>query len=248
MTSPDVRRPGVVYGLDVIDHDSWMAGTPQVMPNDYIGRTRQKGRLRENQHRDTQPFSDVIVGSPRVLWEGLCTDDELNATEKWFIRHGVNGIRPRLNEKLNENNPRMIAKDSQQEQRHARDDREGRPQWQPVERRVRSGLLDAPAWVDRIPGPPVRPARLARSWSPAHIKVGLWSIAWALTQVTTWAALDHYDLPVTWATVLTVGTLVYAALLMWTWADFPTSRRQLRRAWQRHKAARRRAPRRRAVR
>lgn len=239
----EIRRPGVVYGLDVIDHESWMAGTPVIMPNDYVGQTRQKGRARENQHRDTQAFSDLIVGSPRVLWEGLCTDAELDAIEARFIREGVNGVRPRLNYLLNEDNPERIPKWIQKDQRHARDDQAGRPRWQPVDQRARTGLLDAPAWVDRRTAAPVQPSRLTRSWSPAQIKVCLWSAGWALMQVTVLAGLDHYRLPTTWATVVGTGTPTYAALLAWTWAGFPTTQRQARSAWRqwRRTAKRRRA-------
>ena len=80
---------GVVYGIDVLDHT-----TGQIVRNDYVGQTRQRGRAREMQHRDTQPWSDLIVGSPRVLWEGVCTDEQLDDVERQLIQDVE--VRPRL--------------------------------------------------------------------------------------------------------------------------------------------------------
>ncbi len=221
---------GVVYGIDVIDHDSWMAGTPQVMLNDYVGQTRQQGRARENQHRDTQRFSDLIVGSPRVLWQGMCTDVELDEVERRFIQQGVGGVRPRLNYLLNEDNPARIPKYTQTEQRHARDDREGRARWVPLERRKRAGPLDAPTRVW-----PASPSRKPRPvW---QVKVALWSTAWfALAVIFSGLCTRHAH----WSMLVdcSVGAGIGSLLLAWgvwrkpdTFAMWRKRLRKIRRWW-----------------
>lgn len=181
-TSPDRRYLGVVYGIDILDHE-----TGQVVRDDYVGKTRQRGRARENQHRDDQPWSDLIVGGSHVLWEGICTEDELDEMERHFIQDV--GVRPRMNWKLNEDNPRHIPKWVQLEQRHRRDDAAGRPRWVPADRRQPASLLDQPMTA--------RPARLSdpahaidpRSWKPWQQRIALWSTGWIGSTSVTWAQL-----------------------------------------------------------
>ena len=238
-TIPQQRQAayrGVIYGIDVIDHDSFMAGALVVMPNDYVGKTRQRGRGRENQHRDKQPFADLIVGSPRVLWEGICTEDELDEMERRFIRDVE--VRPRLNEKMNEDNPLMISKDDQRGQRWARDDAADRPRWQLPDRRDRSSLLDWPD--DRSPAQRMsdHPRKATRKWSPRQIKVGLWSSSWVLTLVATWAGHIHFGLPVTWARIGLSGSIMYVVLLGWSLAGNPLPRRWTGKARRRRKVRR----------
>lgn len=162
------RYRGAVYGIDILDHE-----TGQVVPNDYVGKTRQKGRARENQHRDTQPFSDRIVGSPRVLWEGICTEDELDEMERHFIQDVP--VRPRMNWLMNEDNPHHIPKWVQIEQRHARDDAAGVPRWQPPEQRQRSSLLE---WETATPIGVSRRVAPVRKWRPWQKRLVGWSSAW----------------------------------------------------------------------
>ncbi len=209
------RYRGVVYGLDVLDHH-----TAQVVPNDYVGKTRQKGRARELQHRDTQPFADRIVGSARVLWEGMCTEAELDEMERRFIqRPGEDpALRPRFNFVLNEDNPHRIPKWVQVEQRHQRDDAAGVPRWVPPAQRDRSSLLD---WD--TPVAPVGRSKVRRSadrkWTRRekhlagiHIGWGVLSAA-ALIWVFVQGAL----------TVQRAGGVCAAAYLIvwWVWAGCP---------------------------
>jgi hypothetical protein len=217
----DARYRGVVYGVDVLDHH-----TGQIVPNDYVGQTRQKGRARENQHRDTQPFSDRIVGSPRVLWEGLCTDAELDEMERHFIQDVPVGQRPRLNWLLNEDNPHQIPKWVQVEQRHQRDDAEGRPRWVPPDQREKVSLLEwdtAPAFA----GP--RPVR--KPWNSRRKHLTGLGIAWLNLTLAAWIGLLVYR---PWM-VETVIAAPFAALAVtvWVWAGCPLRRRGRRKAMRR---------------
>lgn len=219
---PSVRRLSAVYGIDVIDHDSWMAGRPKVMPNDYIGQTTQKGRARENQHRDDKPWSDLIVGSPRTLAEGVCTPDQLDGWERSFIKAGVDGVRPRLNWIMNEDNPAQIPIPRQVEQRWARDDKAGRPRWVPLDQRTPASLLE---WPTPRPYAPPRPAK---RWKPWQIKTGLWSTVWVLLTAGSWAGLAHADLTVSWQTQGLSASLASLLMCLWGMAGAPITRRQRR--------------------
>lgn len=230
----NVRRLGAVYGIDVIDHASWMAGQPVIMPNDYDGQTRQKGRARENQHRDDKPWSDLIVGSPRVLWEGMCTDDELDDVERRFIKQGVDGVRPRLNWKLNEDNRKQIPIPRQVEQRWERDDRAGRARWVPLDQRQCSSLLEWDPVSPRFgPDLPVRRLSAPRSWSAGTRKVCLWSSAWILLAAGTWGAFPHYGLSATWKVKLLSVCVAPTVLLLWGRRRRPDTCR----LWRRRRAA-----------
>jgi hypothetical protein len=214
---------GVVYGADLLDHASVMAGTPRIVPNDYVGQTRQRGRARENQHRDDKPWSDLIVGSTHILWEGVCTDTELNDRERYFIREVE--PRPRMNWKLNEDNPEQIPKWTQLEQRHQRDDRAGRPRWQPPESRSRQSLLD---WEAREPArvATARRKSITSWWTPNRIKEGIWSASWIGTGAITWVNLDDVTL---WQPRLGVSAAVGLLLVGWVRAGMPVTKAQRRR-------------------
>jgi hypothetical protein len=202
-----------------------MADSPVIVLNDYVGQTRQRGRAREMQHRETQPFSDLIVGSPRILWEGLCTDEELDRIERQFIRDGK--VRPRLNEKLNEDNPARIPKLEQARQRHERDARRGEQPWQWPSQRNRASLVE---WESRTQPVP------ARVWTPAQIKAALWTGAWLLETIAVWAFLGQQHMLHGWAR-LGWSAAVAFALLVWSLAGAPITRRQWRkvrrRGWKR---------------
>lgn len=217
----NVRRAAVVYGIDVLDHHTGL-----IVPNDYIGQTRQKGRARENQHRDSQPFSDRIVGSPRVLWEGLCTDDELDAIERRFIRE----LRPRLNWVHNEDNPGQIPKWIQLEQRLERDDAEGRLRWVPLDQRPAVSLVEQPMRVFPA-GVSRAPAR--QPWPGWKQKATLWAGSWLLLAATIVAAGHAYGIVVAWPPVLIIATITQVAVIVWSLAGAPISRRQWRRARRR---------------
>lgn len=208
-------RWGQVYGVDLIDHESWMAGTPVIVPNDYVGQTRQKGRARENQHRDSQPFSDLIVGSPRVLWEGWCTDEQLDEMERHFIQDVPLEQRPRMNWLLNERNSRQIPKWVQKEQRHARDDRRGDPCWEPSPYR--------PETYGYRP-----PTATVRQWKPWQKQLVGWSAGWLTTTLTGWIFLVvRWDFGAWWHPPAISATAV-TALIVWALCGFPLPKRQRR--------------------
>jgi hypothetical protein len=232
----EVRYRGAIYGLDVLDHM-----TRRIVPDDYVGKTRQRGRSRETQHRDRQPFSDLIVGDAHVLWEGICTEDELDEMERHFIQDVE--VRPRLNEKMNEDNPRMIPKGVQRAQRWERDDAAGKARWVPFDRRQRSSLLEWDA--TRPEGLSARPyAPTPSRWKPWQIKVGLLSSAWLLLAVATWGAMTRFGLSGTWRQNLLVETLTSSTLLVWSlWRQpdtWPMWRRRLRKLGPRPRRRRRR--------
>lgn len=218
-------RWGRVYGWDVIDHDSWMAGRPRVVVNDYVGQTRQKGRARENQHRDSQPWSDLTVGSPRVLWEGWCTDEQLDEWERHFIQDVPAEQRPRLNWLLNEDNPRHIPKWVALEQRRARDDRNGVPPWEPTPYRP-----EAYGYPPAGGGAAVR-TRPARRWRPWQKQL----LALALTGLVLWIAAliglgktGHLQGDAWWQAL----TGCYG-VCVWAWCGFPALDKRAGRRWRR---------------
>lgn len=224
-TRTDARYRGVIYGIDILDHE-----TRQVMPNDYVGKTRQRGRARENQHRDDQPWSDLIVGSSHVLWEGICTEDELDEMERRFIQDVA--VRPRMNWKLNEDNPQQIPKWVQVDQRHQRDEAAGRPWWVPVEHREVVSLLDLPAGVRSVPAVTVRRVSATRSWSALKVNTCIWSGSWGLITVVMWGLSGRTGLFATWTGNALFGCLVSLALCLWGLAGAPITRRQRRRSWK----------------
>lgn len=171
----DTRFRGVIYGFDLLDHET---GLP--VPDDYVGKTRQRGRKREMQHRSDKPWEDLIIGSSHVLWEGICDEDELDRMERQFIRER----RPRMNDKDNRWNPDRIDYGDQVAQRHERDDRRGCAPWVPLDQRQRDSLLD---WDEAPPVPrvvvPVR--REWKAWEKALA-------AWLAVLLGGWIALVYY--------------------------------------------------------
>lgn len=223
-TRTDARYRGVIYGIDILDHE-----TRQVVPDDYVGKTRQRGRARENQHRDDQPWSDLIVGSSHVLWEGICTEAELDEMERRFIQDVDR--RPRMNWKLNENNPQQIPKWVQVDQRHARDDAAGRPRWVPLEQRDASSLLAQPMTVRSVPAMSVRRVSGTRSWSALQVNICIWSGSWGLIAIVMWGLSAQIGLFATWTGSALFGCLASLALCLWGLAGAPITRRQRRRSW-----------------
>ncbi|GAA0528932.1 hypothetical protein GCM10010172_06940 [Paractinoplanes ferrugineus] len=229
-------RWGQIYGVDVIDHESWMAGTPVIVPNDYVGQSRQKLRARENQHRDTQAFSDLIVGSPRVLWEGWCTDDELDERERQFIQDVPLEQRPRLNYMLNDDNPRRIEKWRLVEQRHARDDRNGVPRWEPTPYRPEAYGYRAP----RVSVSVVRDRQVrGRGWTRGQKQLAGWAAGWAVTTVALWVVELFRPEDVRWWIAPAVAAELTGFVRVWSWLGFPLRPRTWRRQW-RKKTRRRR--------
>lgn len=222
----DEAYRGVVYGYDVVDH---ICG--EIVHDDYVGQTRQRGKLRELQHRDRQPFSDRIVGGAHVLWEGICTDQELDEMERHFIQDVDR--RPRLNEIMNEDNPHMISKAVQREQRWARDGALCRPRWVPYKQRTRESLLewntpDRPAY-DRASPVRQRPAALTRAQKFA---IG-WGISWLGSTITVWLLALLWHLGSVGQTG--IGSVLFLPALLvtvWLLLLWNAGKRRRRKVWR----------------
>jgi hypothetical protein len=161
---PSTKRPGIVYAVDLIDHV-----TGEIRRADYVGQTRQLLRSRAGQHRDDQPWSDLIVGDFYPVAQGTWTNAQLDAAEADMIDQ----LRPRMNYLLNEDNPERVPKWTQREQRWERDDAAGRPRWIHPDDRVdvpvpvvdRRGVV-APRWR-------LRWAWVAATWSASTAAIWL---------------------------------------------------------------------------
>lgn len=215
----DTRFRGVIYGFDLLDHETGVK-----VPDDYVGKTRQRGRRRELQHRSDKPWEDLIVGSSHVLWEGICDEDELDRLERQFIRDK----RPRMNDRDNRWNPDRIDYDEQVRQRHERDDRDGKPRWVPLEQRQRDSLLD---W-DETP-PPGRPAVVVRrELKPWQKKALAWFGAWLTVLVGGWIGLVvYFDFSEVWHPVAISGGIppaVVVVLALWLGSRKPKRRKRRR--------------------
>jgi hypothetical protein len=207
-------RWGRVYGWDVIDHGSWMAGTPRVVLNDYVGQTRQKGRARENQHRDSQPWSDLTVGSPRVLWDGWCTDEELDEWERHFIQDVPPADRPRLNYLLNEDNPRQVPKWVLLDQRHARDDRRGDQRWEATP--YRPEVYGYALGRESVAQPRTAVRRKWRPWQKHLLALSLVGLALWVGTLVAFAKTGQLHGDVWWRAL--AGCYAVTA---WGWFGFP---------------------------
>lgn len=135
---PQQRRWSVVYGIPTLPVDGEgrvVPGAPPVVG--YIGQSVQTVKQREDQHRADQPFGNIICGGSWVIEEGFWTQDELDARERHYIRHGAVLVpgqpaqRPVYNYEFNLDNPRRIEKWRAVEHRHLRE-----PGWQPSAGRV----------------------------------------------------------------------------------------------------------------
>lgn len=163
----DVRRPGIVYGVNILD-----PATGQVHV-DYVGQTRQQLLSRERQHRDDRPFSDLIVGDAFVIEQGSWTDAELDEREVFHIKR----LRPRMNHDDNLDNPARIPIWKQRQDRDARD--------------RAKGLTPKPWPAPRFGAPPARPVR-RRKLSPRWRRRRNWAISlasgWLVVTVLLWLA------------------------------------------------------------
>lgn len=238
-----------MYGYLTLTHDG------NGVEFGYAGQSRQRHGARDRQHRDSQPWADLIVGQPIVICDGLFTDAELDDVEASVIagnwqrarrlvdreaaRRGLvadlsgadlcerHGRRPRYNWLGNEDNPGQVPKWAAVEQRWARDDAAGRPRWVPP--------------ADREPvvlAPPV-----AVSWPRRVCRVvgrGLWrGVCWVWSRVwrllAGWAAvavpagvgLWWVGLPV--ADAVTLAAVAGVGVVGWWRSRRPKRRRRSRR-------------------
>lgn len=174
----DVRRPGIVYGVPILD-----PVTREVL-TDYVGKTRQMLLARERQHRDERPFSDLIVGDAFVIEQGMWTDAELDEREQFHITR----LRPRMNHDGNLDNPARIPIWKQRQDRDARDRAKGmtpRP-WPP------------PRVDPVVPARPVKRRKLSPRWRRRRDwAIGLAS-GWLVVTLLLWwadAACTVVDVP-----------------------------------------------------
>lgn len=176
---PNVRRRSIVYGFKVLDPGTGRA------PVDYVGKTVQELSARERQHRggdwdtdaDEQPWSDLIVGKPFIIEQGLWTAAELDERERHWIRE----IRPRYNYEFNLGNPNRIPIPVARRQREARDAAAGRvsPSWPAAK-----GLSPARSlW---------RPRARRRSWTRRQKRAGAVAAVWLLLTVGFWWVACRY--------------------------------------------------------
>lgn len=122
---PNLRRPSIVYGFNILD-----PATMQIRV-DYVGKSVRKLETREREHRGPdfdvevgeQPWSDLIVGKPFIVEQGLWTDAELDERETFHIHQ----LRPRYNHDKNLHNPERIPIPVARRQREERDLAKGLP-------------------------------------------------------------------------------------------------------------------------
>lgn len=195
MTAPTIRRPAVatrryaaVYGIPtlVVDDAGQIVGGLVVVG--YVGKTRQRVKQREIQHRDERPFSDLIVGGSWAIEEGFWTDAELNDREAYYIRRGAVLVpgqepqRPVYNYEHNLGNPQRIEIWRAEQHRQARE-----PEWVPP---VKGGRIPQQR---RQPGfqSPARPRASRRiRWTRGRVRFVCWAALWAAVAVISggWTA------------------------------------------------------------
>jgi hypothetical protein len=173
---PRVRRRSIVYGFNILDPDS---GKVLV---DYVGQTVQELEARERQHRgqdftvdDTeQPWSDLIVGKPFILDEGMWTAVELDVREEFHIRR----LRPRYNYTHNLDNPDRIPIPVARRRREERDRVAGRV---------------SPSWAGRAPQPAAGVLAVMwgeiRSWSTGQRRLAALAMFWLLFAAVLWVTV-----------------------------------------------------------
>ncbi|MFD6565418.1 hypothetical protein [Micromonospora profundi] len=141
----------------------------------YIGQSRQTVWQREQQHREDQPFSDIIVGGSWTIEEGWWTQQQLDEREQHYIQHGVSLLpgqkpqRPKYNIAGNRDNKDRIKPWDAVAHRQARE-----PGWLPADQRG--------------PGVPVLPE--GRGWVPLRTLAARSDVRWAVVAlaVVGWVA------------------------------------------------------------
>lgn len=142
------RRLGYVYAYDTLRVDEHGVAADTGVEVGYVGQTVQRLSARDDQHRGIaggpdgtpakcQPFSDLIVGSVRVVEQGMWTQAELDERERFHIER----LRPRYNHEHNGDNLLRVPIYVARRQRDARDAARGvAPQsWAPTRQISRRG-------------------------------------------------------------------------------------------------------------
>ncbi|MEV1013802.1 hypothetical protein AB0I89_23915 [Micromonospora sp. NPDC049801] len=186
------RRQRAVYGIMTLDVDRQGIPIPGAAPVvGYIGQSRQTVWQREQQHRDEQPFADIIVGGSWTIEEGFWTQQELDERERRHIRNGVVLLpgqkpqRPKYNIDFNRENPDRIKPWEAVAHRQARE-----PGWQPP---VKGARVSRQRRTALAASSPTAVTAWAWEWTPERIKAAVWAVA--VLAVIGWVA----SLPVaTW--------------------------------------------------
>jgi hypothetical protein len=167
---PTLRRRGVVYGIRTLDPENG------AIVLGYVGQTFQALADREAQHREDQPWSDLIVDEAFVIACGWWTCAEIDAAEALYIR----ALRPTYNFEHNLDNPQRVPIWVARQQREQRDAVAGRAPWVPPHR------PDARRPRRTTVQPRRRPAR--RRW-PRPVRRLAWrAIVWLTLAATIFAA------------------------------------------------------------
>lgn len=260
-TGVNVCRWGRVYGYLTWRFDPDRLVLLTGVEFGYGGQTRQRGGRRDLQHRDCQPWADIIADGPIALVEGAMTGAELDAIERAVIggdwrlvldlaaanprlRADVDGItrcaqagpRPRYNiADGGLDNPDHIPQWTAREQRWARDDAAERPRWVAPEDRPVVPVQRRPVSL------PAGPSLAARARAAvAHRLAVWWSRVWPWVAGWTTAAVAVSAAWLVWvdaATVpdaATVGPVTATGLVGWV-----ASRRKPKRRSKARKTGRR---------
>jgi hypothetical protein len=162
----DARRHGIIYGLHILDPDTSQVAT------DYVGQTFQRLSAREEQHRQCQPFADLIVGEAGVIEEGRWTQDEIDEREAFHTHR----LMPRYNYEHNLDNPRRIPIPQARRERAARDAARGVVPWTPPE----------PAREPRREAARRAPRRLSARARRVRTRLGVVVVSWPLATGLLW--------------------------------------------------------------
>lgn len=110
--APLSRTHGTVYA-----YDTYHPTTAEPVLG-YVGQTRRPIGQRDAEHRETQPWADLITpGQPHILWEGDATPAELDGIEMRLIRD----LRPLYNYDGQEGERHAVSLPEAQTQRYHRD-------------------------------------------------------------------------------------------------------------------------------
>ncbi|MFG2046109.1 hypothetical protein ACGFIW_01595 [Micromonospora sp. NPDC048935] len=224
------RRKRAVYGIMTLDVDARGIPIPGAAPVvGYIGQSRQTVWQREQQHRDEQPFSDLIVGGSWTIEEGWWTQQQLDEREQHYIRRGVSLLpgqeaqRPKYNIDCNRENRDRIKPWDAVAHRQARE-----PGWV---KPAKGSFVSR----QRTYGPPQNMARAVRRrprfrWTRRRIRAavltGVWLVLFAGFWWAGWDVWHGWDGPRNAA----IGTTVVmaSAAAAWQWASKPQRRRRRR--------------------
>lgn len=185
---PNQRRWSVVYGIPTLPVDQLGRVVPGPPVVGYVGKSVQTVKQREAQHRAEQPFGDLICGGSWVIEEGLWTEAELDARERYWIRHGVvlvpgqSAQRPVYNYDWNLDNPLRVEKWRAVEQRRLRE-----PGWEPKP----GFVVRVQQQPRRVSGPAVVSLWRRVRWTRRRVRAALLVAVWlALFAGFWWAGWD----------------------------------------------------------